>query len=99
MYYEDEKLDAVSGATDSWGKNFTPGKQYKNVKTNEFSQNQEFYGKQFLVKEYTEWISKNPERQDILLKENEFVNQETIQNFYNYDPTTNMAIFLHENYL
>ena len=51
VYYEDEKLDAVSGATDSWGKNFTPGKQYKNVKTNEFSQNQEFYGKQFLVKE------------------------------------------------
>jgi len=51
VYYEDEKLDAISGATDSWGKNFTPGKQYKNVKTNAFIQNQEFYGKQFLVKE------------------------------------------------
>jgi GLPGLI family protein len=51
VYYEDEKLDAISGATDSWGKNFTPGKQYKNIKTNEFVQNQEFYGKQFLVKE------------------------------------------------
>lgn len=51
IYYEDEKLDAVSGATDSWGKNFTPGEQYKNVKTNEFLQSQEFYGKQFLVKE------------------------------------------------
>ena len=51
VYYEDEKLDAISGATDSWGKNFTPGKQYKNVKTNKFIQNQEFYGKQFLVKE------------------------------------------------
>ena len=25
---------AMSGATDSWGKNFTPGDQYKNVKTN-----------------------------------------------------------------
>ena len=24
-FYEDEKLDAMSGATDSWGKNFTPG--------------------------------------------------------------------------
>lgn len=51
VYYEDEKLDAISGATDSWGKNFTPGKQYKNVKTNQFMQNQEFYGKQFLIKE------------------------------------------------
>ncbi len=51
LYKEDEKLDAMSGATDSWGKNFTPGVQYKNIKSNEFSQNQEFYGKQFLVKE------------------------------------------------
>jgi GLPGLI family protein len=51
MYKEDEKLDAMSGATDSWGKNFTPGEQYKNIKTNAFSQSQEFYGKQFLVKE------------------------------------------------
>ncbi|NNC51369.1 MAG: GLPGLI family protein [Flaviramulus sp.] len=51
VFYEDEKLDAISGATDSWGKNFTPGKQYKNVKTYKFIQNQEFYGKQFLVKE------------------------------------------------
>lgn len=51
IYKEDEKLDALSGATDSWGKNFTPGVQYKNIKTSEFSQNQEFYGKQFLVKE------------------------------------------------
>ena len=48
-FKEDEKLDAMSGATDSWGKNFTPGEQYKNVKTNTLLQNQEFYGKQFLV--------------------------------------------------
>ena len=51
MFYEDEKLDAMSGATDSWGKNFTPGKQYKNVKSNSQIQEQEFYGKQFLVKD------------------------------------------------
>lgn len=51
LFYEDEKLDAMSGATDSWGKNFSPGKQYKNVKTNTQIQNQEFYGKQFLVKD------------------------------------------------
>ena len=50
-FYEDEKLDAMSGATDSWGKNFAPGKQYKNVKTNTQIQNQEFYGKKFLVKD------------------------------------------------
>ncbi len=51
IYDEDEKLDAISGATDSWGKNFAPGEQYKNVKTNMLLQNQEFYGKQFLVKD------------------------------------------------
>ena len=41
----------MSGATDSWGKNFSPGKQYKNVKTNSLLQSQEFYGKQFLVED------------------------------------------------
>ncbi|HEY5689130.1 MAG TPA: GLPGLI family protein [Yeosuana sp.] len=51
IYKEDEKLDAISGATDSWGNNFSPGPLYKNVKTNTFVQNQEFYGKQFLIKE------------------------------------------------
>lgn len=66
IYREDEKLDAISGATDSWGKNFTPGVQYKNIKTNEFSQNQEFYGKQFLVKENLspiEWKMENETKQ------------------------------------
>lgn len=51
IYKEEDKLDAISGATDSWGSNFAPGLQYKNVKTNTLAQNQEFYGKQFLVKE------------------------------------------------
>ncbi|WP_179344169.1 GLPGLI family protein [Winogradskyella ursingii] len=51
-YFEEEdKLDAMSGATDSWGKNFTPGNQYKNLTTNTQIQNQEFYGKNFLVKD------------------------------------------------
>ncbi len=49
VFEEDEKLDAISGATDSWGKNFAPGEQYKNVKINTQVQSQEFYGKQFLV--------------------------------------------------
>lgn len=51
IFDEEDKLDAISGATDSWGKNFTPGEQYKNVKTLAFSQSQEFYGKKFLVQE------------------------------------------------
>ena len=51
LFDEEEKLDAISGATDSWGKNFAPGKQYKNVKENLLVQSQEFYGKQFLVKD------------------------------------------------
>ena len=46
---EEERLDAVSGATDSWGKNFTPGTSYKNIKTNRVLQDQEFYGKKFLI--------------------------------------------------
>lgn len=48
---EKEKLDAMSGATDSWGNNFSQGEQYKNVKKNELVQSQEFYGKKFLVKD------------------------------------------------
>lgn len=51
FFEEEEKLDAISGATDSWGKNFAPGKQYKNVKQNSQVQSQEFYGKKFLVKD------------------------------------------------
>jgi len=51
IFIEEQKLDAISGATDSWGKNFTAGNQYKNIKTNAFVQNQEFYGKRFLVKD------------------------------------------------
>ena len=49
LFIEEDQLDAISGATDSWGKNFAPGKQYKNVKSNTQLQEQEFYGKKFLV--------------------------------------------------
>ncbi len=51
FFKEEDKLDAISGATDSWGKNFSRGEQYKNVKENELLQSQEFYGKRFLVKD------------------------------------------------
>ncbi|WP_248724169.1 GLPGLI family protein [Seonamhaeicola sp. ML3] len=48
-YKEEEVLDAISGATDSWGKNFRAGTQYKNVKDNKIVQQQEFYGKRFVI--------------------------------------------------
>ncbi|WP_273567391.1 GLPGLI family protein [Maribacter halichondriae] len=51
IFKEENKLDAMSGATDSWGKNFARGEQYKNVKENALVQSQEFYGKRFLVKD------------------------------------------------
>jgi len=51
FFKEDEKLDAMSGATDSWGANFSAGDSYKNVKDTALVQSQEFYGKQFLVKD------------------------------------------------
>jgi GLPGLI family protein len=51
VFNEEDKLDAISGATDSWGNNFSQGEQYKNVKENALVQSQEFYGKQFLVKD------------------------------------------------
>ena len=51
VFKEEEVLDAISGATDSWGKNFTPGESYKNIADNRLVQVQEFYGKKFLVKD------------------------------------------------
>ncbi|MDG1777972.1 MAG: GLPGLI family protein [Flavobacteriaceae bacterium] len=51
LFNEEEQLDAISGATDSWGKNFAAGENYKNVKTNTQIQQQEFYGKKFLVED------------------------------------------------
>ncbi|MGH1383183.1 GLPGLI family protein [Kordia sp.] len=51
VFKEEDKLDAISGATDTWGANFTRGVQYKNVKDVTLVQAQEFYGKKFLVKD------------------------------------------------
>ena len=56
LFVEKEKIDAISGATDSWGSNFSRGKQYKNVKENALVQVQEFYGKKFLVKDKLQTI-------------------------------------------
>lgn len=57
IFQEEDKLDAMSGATDSWGQNFTQGDQYKNIKENALVQSQEFYGKQFLVKDQLQVIN------------------------------------------
>ncbi|MFZ9003493.1 MAG: GLPGLI family protein [Robiginitalea sp.] len=51
VFYEEDKLDAMSGATDTWGKNFTPGRSYKDIREHKLVQSQEFYGKRFLVKD------------------------------------------------
>lgn len=51
VFNEEDKLDAIAGATDSWGNNFSRGEQYKNVKDDALVQSQEFYGKRFLVKD------------------------------------------------
>uniref|UniRef100_UPI004049E6EC GLPGLI family protein n=1 Tax=Flavobacterium sp. TaxID=239 RepID=UPI004049E6EC len=51
VFKEEDKVDAMSGATDSWGSNFARGEQYKNIKDASLVQSQEFYGKRFLVKD------------------------------------------------
>jgi len=33
LFKEEEKVDAISGATDSWGSNFARGEQYKNIRS------------------------------------------------------------------
>lgn len=50
-FLEEEKMDAISGATDSWGGYFSRGDHYKNIKENKIVQSQEFYGKRFLIKD------------------------------------------------
>lgn len=57
IFKEDEKLAAPAGAGGGRGfgggfaNSFAPGAQYKNLKTKTFLQDQEFFGKQFLIKE------------------------------------------------
>jgi len=50
-FLEEEKIDDISGATDSWGGYFSRGDLHKNIKENKLVQSQEFYGKRFLVKD------------------------------------------------
>ncbi|MFT4610679.1 MAG: GLPGLI family protein [Glaciecola sp.] len=53
-YKEEEKLDAPGSGNSRWGgmmSSFTGGPQYKNVKEALILQEQEFFGKQFLVRD------------------------------------------------
>lgn len=53
-YKEEEKLAAPGQGASRWGgmmSSFTAGPQYKNIKTQELLQDQEFFGKQFLIKD------------------------------------------------
>ena len=54
IYKEDEKLEAPGGSGRGFrgfGASLTGGPKYKNVKTKEVLQDQEFFGKQFLIKD------------------------------------------------
>jgi GLPGLI family protein len=54
VYKEEEKLSAPGQGAGRWGGmmgSFTPGKQYKNIKDELILQDQEFFGKQFLIKD------------------------------------------------
>ena len=53
-YNEEEKLEAPGAGGSRWGgmmSSFTGGPQYKNIKENLIFQEQEFFGKEFLVKD------------------------------------------------
>ena len=51
IFKEDEKLEGGPGgrAPSMWGSSFSAGPQYKNIKTQQFLQDQEFFGRQFLI--------------------------------------------------
>lgn len=54
IYKEDEKLEAPGAGGNAWGgmmNSFVGGPQYKNVANSQLLQEQEFFGKQFLVKD------------------------------------------------
>ncbi len=54
IYKEEEKLAAPGAGANAWGgmmSSFTGGAQYKNVQNSQLLQEQEFFGKQFLIKD------------------------------------------------
>jgi GLPGLI family protein len=69
IYKEQEKLDTPGAGGNRWGGmmgSFTAGPQYKNVKDNVLLQDQEFFGKQFLIQDSLpklEWKMENETKQ------------------------------------
>lgn len=68
IYKEEEKLATPGAGGGRWGMmgSFTAGAQYKNVKDQELIQDQEFFGKQFLIKDsipQLEWKMENESKQ------------------------------------
>ncbi|MCK7590377.1 GLPGLI family protein [Subsaxibacter sp. CAU 1640] len=69
IYKEEEKLEAPGAGGNRWGAmmgSFTAGTQYKNVKNEQLLQEQEFFGKQFLIKDSLpplEWKMENETKQ------------------------------------
>ncbi len=69
VYQEEEKLAAPGQGAGRWGgmmSSFTPGKKYKNIKVLQILQDQEFFGKQFLIKDSLpklEWKMENETKQ------------------------------------
>ena len=51
IYKEEERLEAVGSSGWGFSSNFAGGPKYKNVKSKELLQDQEFFGKQFLIKD------------------------------------------------
>ncbi len=71
VYTEQAKLEAPTagnqqGRRGGFGNNFSPGDQYKSVKTGELIQEQEFFGKKFIIKDTLpklNWKMENETRQ------------------------------------
>lgn len=69
LYKEEQKLDAPGaggGGMFRMAGNFTAGSQYKNTKENSYLQDQEFFGKQFLINDTLpklEWKLENESKQ------------------------------------
>mgnify|MGYP001157025843 FL=1 len=59
IYEEEEVLSAPGKGGFNWWSSFTAGPQYKNINDNQFVQDQDFYGRQFLITDSLEKLDWN----------------------------------------